>query len=131
MSQLDCDLLPVNALPGTAVVALHGAIDPRSVTVLANALSAATGKGFRTLVLDLGDVKYINSAGLSYLVNLSDAMKSRGGGLLLANPQPKVKIVFDLMGVAAFFKVYKSVGLALGEIGAARRKVRRPVRRQA
>jgi anti-anti-sigma factor len=134
MPQLDCDLLPVNALPGTAVVALQGSIDPKSVTILANALSGAKGKGFRTLVLDLGNVRYINSAGLSYLVNLSDAMNGRGGGLHLANAQPKVKVVFDLMGVTAFFKLHKSVGHALGEIKAARvvrRPARRPVHRQA
>jgi anti-anti-sigma factor len=94
-----------------AVVVLRGAIDPKSLSTLEEALAGA--KGIRTAVLDLGEVRYINSAGLAYLVNLADALAARGGGLHLANAQPKVKVVFDLMGVSQFFKLYKSVDAAL------------------
>ncbi|HLY11384.1 MAG TPA: STAS domain-containing protein [Planctomycetota bacterium] len=121
MPTLNCELLPVAALRGTAVVILRGAIDPRSVEILAAELGSAKGKAFHTLVLNLGDVRYINSAGLSFLVNLSDALHLKGGGLLLANPQPKVKVVFDLMGVAQFFRIYKSVDAAVAAVSAARR----------
>jgi len=125
MSQLSCEILPVADRPGTAVVALHGAIDPKSVCTLAAAIGGAAGKGFRTLILDVGDIRYINSAGLSYLVTLSDAMTERGGGLHLANAQPKVKVVFDLMGVTSFFRLHPSVPAALASIGGARRVLRR------
>ena len=130
MAQLDCELLPVGDRPGIAVVALHGAIDPKNVSTLAAAVGGAAGKGFRNLVLDLGDIRYINSAGLSYLVTLSDAMTGRGGGLHLANAQPKVKVVFDLMGVTSFFTLHKSVGAALEALAGPRRLLRRrtPVR---
>ena len=124
MPQLNCEILPVGARPGTAVVSLHGAVDPKSVSTLATALAGAKGKGYRTLILDLGDVRYINSAGLSYLVHLADGLTGRGGGLHLANAQPKVKVVFDLMGVTQFFRLYKSVPSALAAISAARRPAR-------
>jgi anti-sigma B factor antagonist len=131
MPQLNVEILPVGALPGTAVVALHGAVDPKSVSMLAAELAGAKGKGYRTLILDLGDVRYINSAGLSFLVSLSDGMVARGGGLHLANAQPKVKVVFDLMGVTSFFKLYKTVEAAVASLRPAPRALRRVVRRQA
>jgi anti-sigma B factor antagonist len=131
MPQLNCEILPVGARPGTAVVLLRGAVDPKSVSTLATALAGAKGKGYRTLILDLGDVRYINSAGLSFLVSLSDAMTARGGGLHLANAQPKVKVVFDLMGVASFFKVHKTVEAALASLRPVRPAARRVVRREA
>ncbi len=133
MAQLDCEVLPVGGRPGTAVVTLRGAIDPKNVSTLAAAVGGAAGKGFRHLVLDLGDVRYINSAGLSCLITLSDAMTGRGGGLHLANAQPKVKVVFDLMGVTSFFKLHKSVGAALEALAPPRRALRRrtPVRPRA
>lgn len=133
MAQLDCELLPVGDRPGIAVVALRGAIDPRNVSTLAAAVGGAAGKGFRHLVLDLGEIRYINSAGLSYLVTLADAMTGRGGGLHLANAQPKVKVVFDLMGVTSFFRLHKSVGTALATLAPPRRVLRRrtPVRPRA
>jgi anti-anti-sigma factor len=116
MPELTCRLQRVKACPTAAVVALSGSIDPRNLSSLEVALSAAHGRGFQTIILDLADIKYINSAGLGYLVNLSDTLAARGGGLLLANPQPKVKVVFDLMGVSQFFKLYRSVDGAIKTI---------------
>ncbi len=129
MSTLAFELRPAAALPGVAVAVLHGAVDPRSVGLLASELSGAAGRGYRTLVLDLGDVRYINSAGLAYLITLSDDLAGKGGRLLLAGPQPKVKVVFDLMGVTRFFRRFRSVSAALAALAAARRKP--PVRERA
>ncbi|HEV3028774.1 MAG TPA: STAS domain-containing protein [Planctomycetota bacterium] len=129
---LNCELRTVNALPKVAVVTLAGAIDPRSISSLQEVVTAPNRKGIRLLVLDLGEIRYINSAGLAYLVNLGDALAARRGILLLAGAQPKVKVVFDLMGVSQFFKVYKSVDAALSSIAAARQRVgRAPIRKQA
>jgi anti-sigma B factor antagonist len=113
MPDLTCRLQGVKGFPGFAVVTVRGSIDPRNLESLSASLAAARGRGFRTLVLDLGEIKYINSAGLSYLVNLSDLLAERGGGLHLANPQPKVKVVFELMGITQFFKLHRTVDTAL------------------
>jgi stage II sporulation protein AA (anti-sigma F factor antagonist) len=123
MADLICNLVPVKAAPGVAVVSLRGSIDPRNLSSLATALETASGKGFRTLVFDLGEIRYINSAGLAYLVNLSDFLVERGGGLVLANSQPKVKLVFELMGLTELFKIYRSVESALAVVGRERRPV--------
>jgi anti-sigma B factor antagonist len=129
---LNCEIRTVKALPKVAVVTLTGAIDPLSISSLQEVVAEANRKGFRLLVLDLGEIRYINSAGLAYLVNLGDALAARRGILLLAGAQPKVKVVFDLMGVSQFFKLYKSVDSALAAIAAARRRVgMAPIRRHA
>ena len=129
---LSCELRMVNSVPKAAVVALKGAIDPLSIRSLQDAMREATRKGIRILVLDLGEIRYINSAGLAYLVNLGDAMTARGGFLLIAAAQPKVKVVFDLMGVSKFFKLYKSVDSALAAVAAARRRIgAAPIRKHA
>jgi anti-sigma B factor antagonist len=120
MPDLNCRLQVVKDCPDAAVVTIHGSIDPRNLSSLEGILSAAAGRGVRTVILDLADVRYINSAGLAYLVNLSDGLAARGGGLHLANSQPKVKVVFDLMGVSEFFKLYKSVESALAALVARR-----------
>ena len=113
MPDLTCRLQGVKGFPGFAVVTIQGSIDPRNLEMLSASLAAARGRGYRILVLDLAEIRYINSAGLSYLVNLSDILASRGGALYLANPQPKVKVVFELMGITQFFKLHKTVQGAL------------------
>jgi stage II sporulation protein AA (anti-sigma F factor antagonist) len=121
MPDLVCRLIPVRANPSIAVVSLSGSIDPRNLSGLAAALQSAAGRGLRTLIFDLGEIRYINSAGLAYLVNLSDFLESRGGGLHLANAQPKVKLVFEMMGLTEFFTIHKSVGAVLALLGKERR----------
>lgn len=113
MPELNCRLQAVRNCPDVAVVTIQGSIDPRNLSSLETLLGSASGRRYRTVILDLAEVRYINSAGLAYLVNLADGLAARGGGLHLANYQPKVKVVFDLMGVSEFFKLYKSVGSAL------------------
>lgn len=124
MIELIPRLKPVKALEGVAVVALTGAIDPRNVSVLQAAFETASRRGYRTLILDLGDIRYLNSAGLSCLVRLSDFLSSQGGRMELATPQPKLRVVLDLMGLSMFFKVYSSVEQAVGALE--RRSSRRP-----
>jgi len=127
---LNCHLKTVKSLPRVAVVALKGSIDPMSISALQNAMTEADTLGFRILILDLSDIRYINSAGLAYLVNLGDALVARRGALLLVGTQPKVKVVFELIGISKFFKLFKSVDSALVAVDAARRKAK-PLRKQA
>ena len=116
MPELNFRLKAVQNAPDAAVISITGSIDPRNLSSLEGILSGAGRRGFRTVILDLEEVRYINSAGLAYLVNLSDGLSARGGGLHLANAQPKVKVVFDLMGVSQFFRLYKSVDSALNAL---------------
>ena len=130
MAELACSLDPVTSAPGVAVAVLRGMIDPRNVESLGAAFSRAVAKGFRTIVVDLRDIRYITSSGLSFLVNLSDYLGSRGGSLHLANAQPKVKVVFELMAVDQFFRLHPTVDAALAAIAPTVRPARprpRPV----
>ena len=125
MPDLAVRLKPAADIPGASIVALRGAIDPKNVETLHAAISGAVGKGTRTFIFDLADTKYVNSAGLGYLVNLADALAARSGRLEIANPQPKVKIVFELMGLTQFFTVHPTVQAALEALGPKVRRRRR------
>jgi anti-sigma B factor antagonist len=131
MPGLTCRLTSVASMPGAAVAALQGSIDPRNLMSLQAALNGESGRRFHTLVFDLNDIRYINSAGLAYLVNLSDQLEARGGGLHLANAQPKVKLVFELMGLTELFKIHKTVDSALAAVDKARRALRLDVDRRS
>jgi anti-sigma B factor antagonist len=116
MPELHCQLRRIPSPPGAAVVTLRGALDPKNVTLLIGALKKVGDRGLRTLILDLAEIRYINSMGLGSLINLADGLAAHGGGLVLAAPNPKVKVVFDLMGITQFFKMHKSVDAAIAAI---------------
>lgn len=130
MPELNLHVEPVPSAPGVAVVAIRGSIDPRNLSQLESILGSASGQGFETLVLDLAEIRYINSAGLAYLVNFSDQLASRGGRLELAGAQPKVKLIFEMMGLTEFFTLYKTVESALAAVAPARRRTSMSARRR-
>lgn len=90
------------------MVALSGAIDAKTVVSFQNQLNAVRDRGISRFILDMENVKYVNSTGLGYLINLADSIQPQGGGVALVKVQPKVKIVFDMLGLNAFFNIYGS-----------------------
>jgi anti-sigma B factor antagonist len=107
------NLLRVKGRPTAGVVRPSGPIDFRNVDALRQAVSEGRRKGLRTMVVDLSEVRYVNSLGISALISLADELAARGGALRLAAAAPKVKVVFDLMGLQAALPLYGSVSAAL------------------
>jgi len=50
------------------------------------------------VVIDLGNVPYMSSAGLRLLLTAHKTMLGKGGELQIANVQPSVKEVLDITG---------------------------------
>ena len=76
-------------------IAVSGRVD----TVTAPELEAGLKFGDATcVVIDLGDVPYMSSAGLRLLLTAHKTMLGRGGELQVANAQPSVKEVLDITG---------------------------------
>jgi stage II sporulation protein AA (anti-sigma F factor antagonist) len=102
---------------GDAVqVTLHGPIDARSVLSLKTAVAGFQGKGIRRFILDMSDVKFVNSTGISFLINLSESLGEGKQAVTLVGVQPKVKIIFDTMSVSDFFKSAPSVEAAAKQL---------------
>jgi len=98
----------VKGIPGASLVILNGSIDAKTVITFQTQLNAVKERGSNRFILDMENVKYVNSTGLGFLINLSDSITSDKGGIALVKVQPKVKVVFDMLGLNAFFKIYPS-----------------------
>lgn len=92
--------------PGAALVVLSGSIDAKTVPSFQEALNKVKDDGVIKFVLDMETIKYVNSTGLGFLVNLADSLDPKGGGIALVKLHPKVKVVFDMLGLNAFFKIF-------------------------
>ena len=76
-------------------ISVAGRVD----TVTAPEFEAGLKFGDATgVVIDLGDVPYMSSAGLRLLLTAHKTMLGKGGELQIANVQPSVKEVFDITG---------------------------------
>jgi anti-anti-sigma factor len=108
----------VKGLPGTALVILNGSIDAKTVITFQTHLNSVKERGVERFIMDMEMVKYVNSTGLGYLINLSDSVTPDKGGISLVKVQPKVKVVFDMLGLNAFFRIFNTRDEALKHLQA-------------
>lgn len=90
-------------------VALCGRVDTHTHLELDQRLAPLLGNaGLDNLVLDLGGVDYISSAGVRSVFRARKALAARGGKVLVLNPQPQVKKVFDIVKAVPLGDVFRS-----------------------
>jgi len=73
----------------------------------------AEHEGLNLIVLDLGAVDFIDSAGLGVMVELLKRVSERGGDVRLADLQKQARIVFEITRAYKIFAIYDSVEMAL------------------
>jgi anti-sigma B factor antagonist len=71
--------------------------------VLRDTVKDLLGKGQKKILLNLGDVNYIDSSGIGELVSGFTAVRNRGGELKLLNLTKKVN---DLLQITKLFTVF-------------------------
>ena len=81
----------------TTTLRLRGEVDISTVHTLGRALNRAMDTGL-DLVVDLGDVTFIDVGGLRTLAVAADRLHVEGGRLRLAQPRPHVRRVIGLLG---------------------------------
>jgi anti-sigma B factor antagonist len=94
------------------VVTLGGYSDLSTRKQLHDVLMAAA-KGTAHLVVDMDRLGFMDSTGLSVLVEVHRRLNGRGGTLALAKPQPIVAKVLAISGLDQVLAVYPSVAQAL------------------
>ena len=73
-----------------------GELDLATVPALAREIDDLQASGFRSLVIDLHQVEFIDSAGLRMLLDLHDELDLGGGRLTLVPPLPDACRIFDV-----------------------------------
>lgn len=90
------DLIPDRDL---IVVKLLGELDPASRDALKHEFDELRDAGFRYLILDLGQVDFMDSTGLGIIIAAAQELHRLGGRLELRNARSQVRRVVQLTGV--------------------------------
>ena len=102
---------------GITIFTLAGRVDSEGAVDLDLALHTATSEGKFKMILDMADVRYINSAGLRTLADILTQNRENGGDLLLVSMNPKIKRVFEIIGFDQFFASHDSLAEAKAALG--------------
>jgi anti-sigma B factor antagonist len=108
---------------GVLILTLRGRITlGEGDELLKDAIFAAVDEGSRNVLIDLGDVPYIDSAGLGELVRSYTTVSRRGGTLRLCGLTKRLQDLLSITKLLTVFEVYGTVDEALAAAGVSRRK---------
>ena len=90
---------------GVGVVKIGGRLDAVGAPEIETYCKEQIDKGIRRMVVDMGDVDYISSAGLRSLLVLAKSMKAANGSLVVCALNPMVKEVMEISGFDKIFTI--------------------------
>lgn len=103
---------------GYTVVAVTGEVDIATVTRLRERLFELAASG-RTLVVDLDQVSFIDSAGLAALVGAARRADAHGASLQVVCTRPRTRQLFRLTGLDSRVPLASTLDGALESMAAA------------
>ena len=94
---------------GVAVVSVAGEVDMFTSPELRQELHRLTSDAVPRIVVDLGQVSFMDSSGIATLVQALKEARPFGGELFLAAPGETVLRVLRLANLTSLFKVHDTV----------------------
>jgi anti-sigma B factor antagonist len=82
-------------------------------------LLAVVEKGTGRLVVDLSDVSFVDSSGLSVLITAFKAIEERSGKMVLAGLSPEIQALIELTRLNEIFPVFSDAERAVGYLASA------------
>lgn len=99
--------------PPVAVLTLKGTIETTNASGLEETLVRIVDESCYRIVVDLGSVTYISSAGWGIFISEIKRIRRNGGDIKLAAMSPEVREVFDLLEFGNILKPYEQTSDAL------------------
>jgi anti-sigma B factor antagonist len=97
-------------------VEVVGEIDVYTSPKVKEIIGELIDKGNYQLVINLEDVRYIDSTGLGVLIGALKKVREKDGSISLVCTNPQIKKIFNITGLVKIFGIYKSEEEALGSI---------------
>ncbi len=100
---------------GRFIITIAGRIDAVTAPEFENRMLDWINAGENRMVLDLGGLEYISSAGLRSILTIAKNLKSKQGSLVLCALRDTVKEVFEISGFSTIIPVCDSLETAIKE----------------
>lgn len=94
---------------GTQVYKLRGSLDLATAPTVRAALTEATEKGDRDLIVDLSQLEFLDSTGLGVLIGAHRRAAERGASFRLIICDGPISRLLNITGLIAVFCVYHSM----------------------
>jgi anti-sigma B factor antagonist len=92
---------------GYSVISVRGEMDLHTAPKFQHAIERAA-EDVGAVVVDMGDVAFMDSTALSSLMRSKDALDQKGVSLRLAAPSAAVERIFSVTGLSDYFEIFPS-----------------------
>ena len=96
-------------VPATQVLKLRRSFDKVSAPSFERHWNEELGPDTRNLILDVTELRTMVDEGTTWLRRMSDTLRQRDGRLVLVNPQPKVRVMLEILEMGSLFEIALSV----------------------
>jgi anti-sigma B factor antagonist len=90
-----------------------GELDAFTAGRLRDELQSLRERGGRRLIVDLGSVTFIDSAGLGMLLTEAERLSADGGALIIVSDDPRTLRILEVTGAARQFRIEQSLADAV------------------
>jgi len=97
------------------IVRVIGTVDGETAPEFRRVCHQSIGPGDHHLILDMTEMEYISSAGLSSLLSAGKEIDRQGGRLLVCGLASRVKQIFNLSGFDVLYPVFETREAALAD----------------
>lgn len=99
--------------PGLLMVKLVGEVKScEDINSLRQTIAQSQDQGQTHLILDFGEVRYIDSSGLGFLAMLKGMFQERGGAVAILNPSDVVRRALEFTCIDQLVPLFVSMGEA-------------------
>jgi anti-sigma B factor antagonist len=97
--------IDVHQLEGRSIVVLSGELDLATAPELRERLGLLCQEGENQVTLDLTNLGFVDSTGLSVFVMAFNRAQAGGGSLIIRNPSLPVMRIFEITGLTSVFTI--------------------------
>jgi anti-sigma B factor antagonist len=104
-SELSVTLDPSGPGDSWPVLRVSGEVDIQTSPILDEHVQRVLSGGASSMVVDLGEVTFLDSTGLSVLIAGLKGCQNAGGAMRVTSPRPNVRRVFEVTGLSEVFQI--------------------------
>lgn len=98
-----------NRETGVYVLALDGRLDANTSPTLEEKITPLMVPGTKALLMEMGKLSYISSAGVRVVLKARKSMDASHGTFIMTNLQPQIRKVFEIINALPNTPIFDSV----------------------
>lgn len=99
------------------IISVQGEIDVYTSPRVKETINELIEKENYNLIINLEEVRYIDSTGLGVLIGALKRVREHNGSINLICTNPQIKKIFNITGLVKIFGIFKSEEEAIQNIG--------------